>query len=183
MGGLVVRSACHAAASAGHRWPGWLRRIVFLGTPHCGGVVERGGKWLDLALGISPHSAPFARLRKVRSAGWTDLKRGVVLEEDGSEEEVRSVPLPAGVECYAMAAVRARERGVRAASDGLVPLNSALGRHTDPPLALSFPNGHTWVGQGMNHLDLLSFPEAYEVLSGWLSREPRAGLVPARVQK
>ena len=163
MGGLVARSACHAAAAADHRWPAWLGRMVFLGPPHHG---ARPGGFIDSALGAGAYRAPFARLSGIRSAGMADLRRGNLLEEDG-DRDVRLLPLPAGVACFAMAAVRAGDAAAR--GDGLVRLDSALGRHADPERALAIPESRTWVGTGMSHLDLLWRPEAYEVLSGWLA--------------
>jgi hypothetical protein len=55
---------------------------VFLDTPHHGALLERGGNWVNLCLGLSPYTAPFARLCKLRSAGITDLRYGNVLDED-----------------------------------------------------------------------------------------------------
>src|SRR5262249_53335303 len=46
MGGLVVRSAHHAGTAAQHGWPRVLRKLVFLGTPHHGAPLERGGHWI-----------------------------------------------------------------------------------------------------------------------------------------
>jgi len=62
MGGLVTRSACHHGALAGHRWLRHLRKIIFLGTPHLGAPLERGGNWIDVILGASPYTTAFARL-------------------------------------------------------------------------------------------------------------------------
>jgi hypothetical protein len=167
MGGLVARSACHAAAAAGHRWLAGLRRMVFLGTPHHGTRGRENAA--DVALGPGPYRAPFGRLGRIRSAGLSDLRRGNLLDEDG--RRVKPVPLPAGVDCFAIGAVRASDsaRAGRAAGDGLVPLESALGRHADRDRALDLPEPRTWVGAGMSHLDLLSRPEVYEVLARWLS--------------
>ena len=39
----------------------------------------------------------------------------------------------------------------------------------DPELALGFPADRRWLAQGINHLGLLSSPEVYERLRGWLS--------------
>src|SRR4030095_10668393 len=82
MGGLVTRSACYYSALAGHDWLRRLRKLVFLGTPHHGAPLERGGNWIEILLGVSPSNAPFARLEKIRSAGITDLRYGNLLDED-----------------------------------------------------------------------------------------------------
>ncbi|MGZ5195778.1 MAG: esterase/lipase family protein, partial [Ramlibacter sp.] len=82
MGGLVARSAVHQAAKAGMQWPSRLRKLVFLGTPHHGAPLERGGNWLHAGLGISPYAAPFTRLSGLRSEGITDLRHGNLVDED-----------------------------------------------------------------------------------------------------
>lgn len=180
MGGLVSRSACHYGALAGHDWPKRLRKLVFLGTPHHGAPLERGGHWVDVILGVSPYTAPFARLGKIRSAGVTDLRHGNVLDEDWEGRDRfehahdlrQPVPLPKRVQCYAIAATtgnRAGDLNDRVLGDGLVPVDSALGRHADPRLSLSIPKSRQWVGYGMNHLDLLSHPEVYAVMKRWLA--------------
>ena len=181
MGGLVARSAHWQAAAAGHAWPGVLRAMVFLGTPHHGAPLERIGNWIDQLLATTPYTEPFSRLGRVRSAGITDLRHGCVLEQDwtGHDRFVRRpdprtpVPLPDGVECCAVAAcLDANARGVRsrAIGDGLVPLDSALGRHRDERFVLQFPDAHQWIARGTSHLDLLSRPEVYEQLRSWLGR-------------
>jgi hypothetical protein len=60
MGGLVLRSACHIAQRLRRR-PGSGRcgRWSCLGTPHHGAPLERGGRLLDGALGLSPYVRPF----------------------------------------------------------------------------------------------------------------------------
>jgi len=180
MGGLVTRSALHAAARAGMAWPKRLDDLVFLGTPHHGAPLERAGHWVDLVLGATPYAAPFARLGRVRSAGITDLRHGLLLDEDwvGRDRFARGgdrrqpVPLPAGVRCGAIAASLGAQGGAlkeKLLGDGLVPLDSALGRHPDPARALAFPPDRQWVGYGMNHLDLLDRAEVYAQLKEWLS--------------
>jgi len=168
MGGLVARSACHHARQAGLGWPKYLRKLVFLGTPHHGAPLERGGHGLDILMNLSPYSMPLTRLSKARSAGITDLRHGALAE--GKD----IVPLPSGVKCYAAAAVRAAKRSLlseRLIGDGLVTLDSALGRHRDKARMLPIPTNRQWVGYGMGHRELLNHPEAYRQISTWL-QEP-----------
>ncbi|HSF39865.1 MAG TPA: alpha/beta hydrolase, partial [Thermoanaerobaculia bacterium] len=179
MGGLVARSACHSGKAAGHTWLRHLKKIVFLGTPHHGSALERGGNRVDSILGISRYTAPLGRLGKVRSAGITDLRHGNLLDEDWegrdrfeeSEDLRQPIPLPEGVQCYAMAAA-ARKAGSlksRVLGDGLVPVNSALGRHEDPARILPIPESRQWIASDITHFDLLSRPEAYEKIREWLA--------------
>jgi hypothetical protein len=159
MGGLVARSAYHFGAEAGHAWPARLKQLVFLGTPHHGAPFERGGSWLHRLFGVSPYTAPLGRLGMLRSAGITDLRHGNVRDEDwrgrdrfeGTGDRRAPTPLPPAVECHAIAGGR----------DLLVPVASALGRHRDAGKTLAFPEPHCWVGEGMNHFDLLDRPEVY----------------------
>ncbi len=76
MGGLVARSAVFQARQRKQAWTSALRKLVFLGTPHHGAALERGGHQVDMLFGVSPYVAPFARLGKARSAGITDLRFG-----------------------------------------------------------------------------------------------------------
>ena len=182
MGGLVTRSACHYGLLAGHSWLKPLRTIVFLGTPHHGAPLERGGNWLQTLGGISPYTAPLARLGMIRSAGVTDLRYGNLLDEDWNRADRfeptgdlrKQVPLPAGINCYAMAATLAT-RGSSVSDcligDGLVPLANALGRHQGREKALRIPKSKQWIGYGMNHFELLHRRETYEQLREWLTEK------------
>jgi pimeloyl-ACP methyl ester carboxylesterase len=179
MGGLVSRSACHYARLAGHSWVQRLDKLIFLGTPHHGAPLERIGNWFDILVGLSPYTAPLARLGKIRSAGIKDLRHGNVLDEDWAghasdhPHDARvPVPLPKGVRCYAIAASKQAQpaaHGTRLRSDGWVPVASALGHHKNPALSLPFPESRRWVGYGMNHLDLLSDPDVYERIKCWVA--------------
>lgn len=179
MGGLVARSACHYAAVERLRWLRRLRHLVFLGTPHHGAPLERHGNWLTQVVSRSGFVAPLARLARLRSAGITDLRYGSLLDEDWrgrdrfeSAEDYRTpVPLPADVHCYTVAGTTGRRRGDvrdRLVGDGLVPLDTALGRHAAAEHTLSFPEEHQWIAFGVHHLDLLSRREVYEKLDAWL---------------
>ncbi len=192
MGGLVARSACHYGAAAGHAWLRHLRTLVFLGTPHHGAPLERGGNWIDLLLGISPYSAPLARLGKLRSAGITDLRYGNLTHEDwrGRDRFARGdrrtiVPLPEGVRCYAVAATTAKHppSGPSLPGDGLVPVASALGEHDRAAFSLHIPKSRQWIAHGRGHLDLLDAPEVYGRIRRWLGKAPtRNGLASQQIE-
>ena len=177
MGGLVTRSACHYGALANHAWLERLRTIIFLGTPHHGSKLERAGNWLDTALLSSPYTAAFARLGQIRSAGITDLRYGSLLDEDWADRDRfthvgdprQPVPLPTAVACYAIAATTGSIEGDlddQLPGDGLVPVDSALGAHPDPDMALSLDE--QWVGYDMNHMELLHRPAVYTQIKQWL---------------
>jgi pimeloyl-ACP methyl ester carboxylesterase len=180
MGGLVAHSACHYGALARHRWLRRLDKLVFIGTPHHGAPLERGGSWVDVLLSASRYSAPLARLGRIRSAGITDLRFGSLVDEDwkkrnrferGSERRV-AVPLPKGIACYAIAGATGRRSGglkAQLIGDGIVPLASALGRHANPQLALRFDKSRQWVAQDTGHLDLLSRREVYARIKEWVA--------------
>ena len=71
-----------------------------------------------------------------------------------------------------MAATLVARRGSvreRLIGDGLVPLASALGRHQVREKTLDIPEPKQWVGDGMNHFDLLHRRETYEQLREWLT--------------
>ena len=184
MGGLVMRSACAYGASAGHGWLERLRTLAFLGTPHEGAPLERGGNWVNLVLDASPYTAAFARLGKIRSAGITDLRHGGILDEDWahrdrfrhakhSDDARTAVPLPEGVACYAVAASIARRTGKlseRLLGDGLVPLESALGRHAAPGGGPLFAPSRQAIAYNLNHLDLLASRRVYRRLQRFLGQ-------------
>lgn len=185
MGGLVTRSACHYGREAGHRWVGALRSLAFLGTPHHGAPLERGGRHVDALFGVSPYLAPFARLGKVRSAGITDLRFGNLVDEHWSgpqgddlrhaqrHDDRMPIALPSGVKAYAIAACTSRRAdgaAARVVGDGLVPVASAFGEHADPALDFALPASQRRVFAGASHWALLSRQDVYEQLRGWLAR-------------
>ncbi|HEX7915907.1 hypothetical protein [Rudaea sp.] len=178
MGGLVIRSACHHGALAGHAWRRQAGKAFFLGTPHHGAPLERNGAWIDALLGSNAIVAPFARLGKIRSAGITDLRHGNLVDADwqGRDRSSRAdtrvaTPLPDDVACHAIAATtgsRAGSLADRLLGDGLVPLASALGQHADAQRALRFSPSRQWIGYRMNHMNLLGRVEVYERIRQWL---------------
>lgn len=184
MGGLVTRSACHYARESQHGWIKRLKKIVFLATPHHGAPLEVSGNWVDYLLSMNPYSAPLAKLGKIRSSGVTDLRYGNVLDEDWqgrdrfefSGDQRRAVPLPRGVRCYAIAATLSKAAGKISdcvIGDGLVVLDSALGRHHDPAHHLGFAASDQAIIRNLGHKDILNHRAVYHRIRDWLA-EPIA---------
>ena len=180
MGGLVARSALHQAQTQGLTWPARVRHLVCLGTPHHGAPLERGGHRIDRWMLLTPYTAPLARLGQVRSAGITDLRHGDLLGRDrtGRDRQAQGrdtrqpVPLPAGVVCHAVAGrVGDRKRPLRGQvlGDGLVPLDSALGRHREARHRLAFAPENQWVAENTGHMALQTSPAVYERVRAWLT--------------
>ena len=179
MGGLLTRSAVHDAQQTAQAWPRHLKNIVFLGTPHHGAPLERAGNWVDVILGSTPYSAPFAKLGQLRSAGITDLRYGHLLDADWrghnrfhrKPDSREPLPLPQGVACYTVAATLSPQRGRladRLIGDGLVPLRSALGQHEDPKRSLEFAKDAQYVAYRTGHVALLSSPQVQQQMLNWL---------------
>ena len=179
MGGLVTRSAIHYGAEQERKWTGHLKKVVFLGTPHHGALLEKTGNYLDVILESIPYAKPFARLGKIRSAGITDLRYGNIIDEDwrGIErfeingDQRQMIPLPKQVACYSIAAVMGKETeslSPQLVGDGLVDIKSALGKHENPTKDLNFDEKNTWIATENSHLDLLSKPEIYSKIKDWL---------------
>lgn len=180
MGGLLARSAFYYGALAQHGWMAQVRKLIFVGSPHHGSMLERAGNLVDIALEISPYSEALARLGKIRSAGTTDLRYGNLIDEDwkgrdrfapGADPR-QPIPLPTQVQCYAIAAMIAKEHSDLAAKlvgDGLVPLKSALGQHPDSKHALVFAPERQKVFYGMTHLGLLDSRAVCDQMQAWLA--------------
>ncbi|HHP7237822.1 esterase/lipase family protein [Longibacter sp.] len=177
MGGLVIRSAWDHAGRVGLTWPERLGTVVFLGTPHHGAPMERAGQWVDRALGRSPYTEPISRIGRMRSAGINDLCHGGGAS-DGSSTRSRTLPLPAGTTCFAIAASLHSRSGIRhreVPDDGLVPVASALGEHADPERCLEIPPSQQRLFAARSHFDLLSDPDVYEQIRRWLGKIEQDG--------
>ena len=180
MGGLVTRSALDEAFCDQLAWSRLPVRVVFMGTPHHGAPLERAGSWADMLIGISPYSAPFVRLGKIRSAGIQDLRHGNLRDADwqdrdgdGLADGRTPMPLPKPVLAYAIAVSTQeakKDREIDAMrGDGPVPVASALGIHKDRGFDLRIPKARQWIGYGINHLELLGSPAVYAQLRRWLA--------------
>ena len=170
MGGLVLRSALQAGQQAQHAWLQPCSDLICLGSPHHGAPLEKAGHGLDVLLAQTPYTAPLATLGKLRSAGIMDLRHGTVLRPPAH------LPLPSTPRCFAVAAGLCAEPPAgkpprladRLLGDGLVPLDSALGRHRRAAQRLAFEPERCLTVWKTGHLDLLSSAAVSQQMIQWL---------------
>lgn len=186
MGGLVARSACHAAQESRSTWIRSARHVVYIATPHGGAPLEKlahlGGK----ALSAFPESRSLARLLDARSAGIRDLRHGSFLDDGWGEGRTRPlgrtdrVPFPATVSHSFVSGTVTRSPGHvagRLLGDLLVRHPSAWGG----PASGAASQPSTWSARHVGrttHMRLLSHPAVYEQIREWLGAD-RFGGVPA----
>ncbi len=178
MGGLVSRSAIHYGIQEKRVWTKYLRKVAFLGTPHHGTSLEQAGNYVDFVLQATPYLKSFARLGKIRSAGITDLRYGNLVDADWQEtdrfelrdDERTPIPLPEGIDFYNIAATKSKQSAdpsARLAGDGLVGMDSALGKHKDPDKNLGFKAEKNGILYEFNHMDLVKCQRVLELLRKW----------------
>ncbi|MCW8327683.1 GPI inositol-deacylase [Photobacterium sp. SDRW27] len=177
MGGLVTRSACYYAQQHQLNWLSVLRTFVTLGTPHNGAPLAQLACWIDDRVAEAPYLKMLNKLSDIRSSGTKDLSKGFIRHSDW-ETKVNSVSdepsrplLPDGVVCCAIASCLGQnlddDKNLKL-GDGLVPVSSALGESTCEQEALNYQKENTWVGVGINHLDLLTHPQVTGKLEQWV---------------
>lgn len=180
MGGLVTRSAYHYGSREKRSWTKHLKKIVFLGTPHQGAPLERVGNHIDQILEAVPYTRPFAKLGKMRSAGITDLRFGLLVKEDWEHldrfenkiKQATMLPLPKTVDCYALAASmshKTTEYPAHQLGDGLVPIKSALGQHKEAAQGLKFKPSNIFIIYKTNHLELLDSLSVYQKIKEYIT--------------
>lgn len=181
MGGLVARSACHAAQTRGLRWVDALRHVCCLGTPHLGAPLEKGANVAASLLSIAPESRAFATALNRRSPGIKDLRFGSVVEEDwrghDPDELLRDrctqVPfVPTATYSFVGVSVAGSDDGpvARLVGDLLVTYPSASGRGRRRTIGFEVDYGRYVTG--LHHFDLRFHPSVYEPLRDWLTPDP-----------
>lgn len=171
MGGLVMRSAMHLAELNGDDWHKKLGKVVFLGTPNQGAVLEKTGHLIDYLLSINPYSAPFAKLGQLRSQGIKNLRHGTITHDTITGEH-QAIQLPAGVDAYALAAstkLADKQERQNWLGDGLVCVQSALGEHPKAGREIHFKASHKNTFKQVNHMQLLSDQQVYHTVKSILS--------------
>lgn len=180
MGGLVVRSACHAGAQAGHAWLAHVRRAIYIGVPHLGSPLEVVGKHVAHLLRKVPN--PYTRLVAdvidLRSDGVKDLGFANLVRQDwyGHEAEAslrnqrHPVPLlPDIAHHLVVGTLGADDKSLLALlfGDGVVRVASAAGRACEGHPCPAFPQDSVAVVCGVDHVGLAHHPAVYTHVRAW----------------
>jgi len=165
MGGLVACSAVHQAHARTAPWASLVSRVVCLGTPHTGALLERAVVRVATLLDRVRPAAPLSWLLALRSDGIKDLAEGYLHEHqwagDDTVERAEAV-LPDEVRQLYVSATLSRSE------------DSALGRlvgdlMVEPSSAAEVDRNveRRWLG-GLTHFDLLRHDSVYRTLVDWL---------------
>jgi pimeloyl-ACP methyl ester carboxylesterase len=179
MGGLVVRSAAHAATHQQHRWPDLVDTTIALGAPHLGAPLEQATHLATHALSAFPESRPVGAVLGARSAGIKDLRHGRLVDAEWEAVDADAlrgftrtdVPLIPAARHHVVAATLTRDAGhpvARIAGDLLVLTPSAHGLQGRRSVIAFEEDSRRHVG-GHDHFDLLNSPALDDLLRAWLS--------------
>ncbi|WP_437954715.1 alpha/beta fold hydrolase [Sorangium sp. So ce119] len=182
MGGLVARSAAHAASGKPRRWLPLLKRAFYLGTPHLGAPMERLGNVVTWALGRidNPYTKLIADIANLRSGGIKDLAYANLRREDweGADADAllqnrrHPVPLLPHVRHHLIAgALTADPRLSLLFGDAVVSLRSATGRAVARDRCSPFPQEHVRIMPALGHLRLARDPDVYAQIRAWCEEE------------
>jgi hypothetical protein len=182
MGGLVIRSACHAAQEKGHTWLSRVRRAIYIGTPHRGSPVERAGRLLVRTLRSipDPYTRLIADIGDLRSLGLQNLGDGDVGHHnpaalgkaDAAGVSLRDrrhpVPLLPEIQHYLIAGALAKDPWLALwFGDALVPLSSATADACEHARAVTLPPEHVRIFHAFAHMRLAHDPAVYTQIRGW----------------
>jgi pimeloyl-ACP methyl ester carboxylesterase len=181
MGGLIARSAGHLALERRQRWPQLASHLICLGSPHHGAPLERFGHAATRLLSMVDITRPIATAINARSAGIKDLRHGALRHDDWNTHDPDLVdgdtrrpvqPLPNARHCSvgALLGYAPDAPVVRVLGDGLVPPESAAGRHGHRSLRVPFAPEDTVLLSGLHHLALVHDSRVHAALDRWLGR-------------
>jgi triacylglycerol lipase len=176
MGGLLVRSACHVAATRGLSWLPRVKRAIYVGTPHLGAPAERVGRLVTKVLHTIPD--PYTRLvgdvsNLLRSAGLKDLGDAELRHEDRAaacgrlslRDPQHPVPLLPNIEHTLIAGSLSIDARIGALfGDAIVPVTSATARNAEACPELALPRERVHVLPGRSHVDLAHDAEVCSLL-------------------
>ncbi|WP_296403946.1 alpha/beta hydrolase [Psychrobacter sp.] len=180
MGGLVSRSALYYGGQAQYEWVTKTKKLITLGTPHHGAVLERIGNTVQQTISKVPFAGSLSKLGDIRSTGIIDLRHGSVRDEDWHSLTTRSVlpdderyitMLPEHIDTYFLAATFSEKKDDSKESkllgDGLVSISSALGEHIETH-DLKVPMHRKAIFYGIGHLSLLTDKRVINQTLDWL---------------
>ena len=192
MGGLVVRSACHVAATAvtahaAHAahgaWLGLVKRAFYVGSPHLGAPAERLGRALVGLLRSVPD--PYVQLAvdlgELRSDGLKDLGDADLRHEDRARrtgswslrDERHPVPLLPSIQHFLAAGTLSEDPLLaRLFGDSIVPLPSATDGACTSSETMALPPSHVKIFPRVAHIDLARHPGVYESLRDFCMEIP-----------
>lgn len=185
MGGLVVRSACHYGETSDAPWIQYVKKIIFLGTPHHGNDYEKLGNLASAILKTIPNlvTKAIAGIGNKRSAGIKDLRFGYLVDEDWQghnadafwRDNRHPVPLMKSVDYYIIAGSLARDSDnifTQYFGDGLIPHWSASGRSFAKSKQIPFPEKHFKTVKGVSHMGLTRSRRVYRQIRQWCASRP-----------
>jgi triacylglycerol lipase len=182
MGGLVIRSATHAASVSSSAWLGKAKRAFYVGSPHLGAPLEKFGNMLTWALkrigrfAREPITELVADVIALRSSGVKDLRYGNLRHEDWTgvdadallENWRHPVPLLPSIRHHLVAATLSDDPLVAMFfGDALVPVHSATGRSKPADRSPPFTNAHVRIIPGMHHLQIAHDRAVYDQIRAW----------------
>ena len=175
MGGLVIRSACHAAGLLGHGWLARVKHAIYDGTPHFGAPAERMGRVLAGLLSAidDPYTRLIAEIGNLRSEGVKDLGHAVLRHEDRApaaslRDPRHPVPLlPQSAHYLVAGSLGADPRLALLFGDAIVPIASATHARRNAAASELLPASRIKVLPGMSHLALAHHPDVYAQLKTW----------------
>jgi pimeloyl-ACP methyl ester carboxylesterase len=170
MGGLVVRSACHVAAQKKSKWLTLVRRAIYVGTPHRGAPLERGGRVVSKILTAipDPYTKLLAEIADLRSEGLQDLGDAELRHEDRARRKKtfeltdveHPVPMLKSMRHYLVAGALSTEPWLQKIfGDSIVPLSSATNGSIAKGAVL--PPDHVKIVAGTSHVDLARSLDVY----------------------
>jgi len=182
MGGLVIRSACHAATDKARTWLPLVKRAFYIGSPHLGAPLERFGNALAWALRNlpSPYTRLVADIVNLRSSGVKDLRYANLRREDWEgvdadallQNRRHPVPLLAHIRHHLVAATLVTDPLFSVLfGDALVPVPSARGQAKEHHRSAIFPQEHVRVLAPVDHLSLAHNADVYALVRAWCEEE------------
>jgi len=180
MGGLVIRSACHAASEGESKWLPLVERILYVGTPHRGAPLERAGRVLTKILDAipDPYTRLIAEIGNLRSDGVKDLGDSEIRHEDRARrrrtfsltDAAHPVPLLPTIRHYLVAGALLADPALAFFGDAIVPLASATGADPNDP-APALAANHVITLPGIDHVSIARSPAVYDAILELLGRD------------